>query len=245
MGKLHELLAVEPDLKGQAERDLNAAISMFKDGQGRFIGQVRTYQPLDEEGETFAPEVSVLAALVKDELDRIAISFSGWLNASVQKEITNRETSASIEVDGTALLEDLPAPALLNLESKLALLRRAFAAIPTNDQSKDWSWDEDLEHFVSAPQTSYRTKKIPRTIVAYEATEHHPAQVQAFNEDIRVGEWTTIVKSGMVTPRQKRLYLARIDELARAVKQARHRANDVVATEVKVADAIIGFIFGE
>lgn len=245
MGKLHELLAVESDLKAAAQRSLSHMRGVFTDGVSRFVGQARKYQPLDETGETFADEVTVLATTVSDELATMRLAFGRWLDASIQKEVTNAGTLADVVVDGTVLIEGLPAPALLNLESKLAELRRAYAAIPTNDPAEQWRFDAQLGCYVSALRTTYKTKKTPRSHVAYEATSEHPAQVKIFNEDIRVGTWTTIVHSGGLAPAGKQHLLDRIDVLARAVKTARQRANSIDAEVIRVANVLFDYIHEE
>jgi hypothetical protein len=86
------------------------------------------------------------------------------------------------------------------------------------------------------------TKKVPNVLVLYEATPEHPAQVQAFNEDVRVGTRTTMLQSGMVSFQDKAKILNRIDKLLRAVKEARQRANDVDIAAIKVAEAIFNYI---
>lgn len=243
MGKLHELLAVDSELKGEAQRASSRVQNTF-DGN-KLIGQVRTYQPLEEGGEIFDDEVTVLATSVSDELTVFWAAFGSWLDASVQKESTNQQTSADIEVDGSSLAQLLPAPALLNLESKLAEIRRVYAAIPTNDPTKQWTWDEDQGCYVSHPQTTYRTRKVPKSFVAYEATPEHPAQVEMFTEDVRVGSWTTVVQSGMISPSEKRKLLARIDALLRATKKARQRANDIEVQDIHIASKLFAYIHGE
>jgi hypothetical protein len=251
MGKLHELLAVEPELKAEAQRTVSRILNLFTEGKGRLKGQVRTYQPLNEDGEAFADEITALATTVNDELGDLQAAWGAWMDAAVQKETTNTRTSADILVateDGVEpmlLAENLPAPALLNLESKLEALRKVYAAIPTNDPTEQWDWDEQLECFISAPRTTYRTQKVMRSHTLAEATEHHPAQVQAYAEDERAGTWTTIIQSGMFTPAYKQTLLRRLDELIRAVKQARQRANAEEVVGVHVARTLFRFIHRE
>ena len=45
MGKLHELLAVEADLKAKAQSAIARIKHLFGEGQGRLVGQSRTYSP--------------------------------------------------------------------------------------------------------------------------------------------------------------------------------------------------------
>jgi hypothetical protein len=242
MGKLHELLAVEPDLKAEATRALNDAVALFREGQVRLIGQIRTYRPLEEAGEEFADEITELATTVEDELDVFAKAMSKWINAAVQKEKTNMLTEASVDLD--VGLQELPATALLNLEARLQEIRKVYAAIPTLDPSEQWEWNEVEGEWVSKTRISYKTKKIPKALVLYEATEEHPAQVQAYNEDVRAGEWETIIRTGMFTKVEKQRRLERIDKLQREVKKARQRANDIEAISLEVGESIFEYING-
>ena len=244
MGKIHELLAVEGDLKAEAQRTLNRISGLFTSGQGKFVGKVRKYQPLSEGGEVFADEVTELATKVPDELGAFCAAYGRWIDAAVQKEVSNRDTHADVEVDGKVILGDLPAPALLNLESKLGEIRKFYAAIPTNDTTERWMRDEQNNRWVSSPRITYRTKKVPRSFEAAAATKEHPAQVTVFQEDERVGTWEQVIYSGMLSPVDKQKKLERLDQLARAVKQARQRANNTEANSDKVSDTLFGFING-
>ena len=69
--------------------------------------------------------------------------------------------------------------------------------------------------------------------------------MQAFTEDERVGAWTTMIHSGMLTPFEKRKYVDRIDTLLRAVKQARQRANDTEVVSSNIGEKIFNYILGE
>jgi len=242
MGKLHELLAVEPSLKAEAQRVVSQVKGVFTSGVTRLIGQVRSYQPLEEGGEQFDTEITNLATTTETELARIAQTFGAWLDAAMQKETTNQNARADVVLDGKPFLEDLPATALLNLETKLADLRQVYAAIVINDPTVKWQWDEQQGHFASRPRITYRTKKVPRAHILYEATPEHPAQVEMYHEDIRVGTWTAIIRSGAFTPQEQQARLARLDSLLRAVKQARQRANTEEIIPVRIAEKIFGYI---
>ena len=245
MGKIHELLAVEGDLKAEAQRTLNRVKGLFDSGQGKFVGRVRKYQPLAEDGESFADEVTELATTVPKELGAFCAAYGRWMDAAVQKEVSNRSTGAHVVIDGEVLISNLPAPALLNLESKLGEIRHIYAAIPTNDTTERWSWDGQNDRWVSSPRITYRTKKVPRSFEAAPATKEHPAQVTVCQEDERVGTWEQVIYSGLLTPMEKQERLERLDKLARAVKQARQRANDTDANSDNVADVLFGYINGE
>lgn len=243
MGKLHELLVIESTLGSRATVAQNKAKSLFKDGKGKFIGQTRVYQPFDDEGETLPDENTTMATTIKAELDLLHSDFGAWLDAALQKEVTNQSTQAELSVGGAMF--QLPATALLNLESKLVALRQVYNAVPVNDETVVWSWDDDLERFVSNSRITNRSKKVPRRFIKYEATAEHPAQVDTYTEDIAVGTWTTIIHSGMASRRQKRIWIERIDELLKAAKSARQRANDIEVESVHIADSLFDYIHQE
>jgi hypothetical protein len=83
---------------------------------------------------------------------------------------------------------------------------------------------------------------VPKTHVSYEATKEHPAQIEVYHEDIRVGEREQIMHSGALTLARKRVLLGRIDDMLKEVKQARQRANDIEVKEIEIADLIFGVI---
>ena len=242
MAKLHELIAVEGDLKSKALAVLSEIGSLFSSGAGNFIGHTRSYTPMVDGGDNLPSENKEVGAAVRSELSRLASTVGGWIDVSVQKEQSNTQTRADVIVDGLPILSGLSAPALLNLESKLVTLRSVYNAIPTLDVSERWTYNSGAEVFESDPTRSYRTKKVPRALVLYDATDKHPAQVQAFTEDVPEGTWTTVKRSGAITLRAKRELLDRLDRLAQAVKEARQRANDVTANKDTVASAIFTYI---
>lgn len=241
MSKLHELLAVENDLAARAKQDIKRLKELFGLSE-KFIARVRTYRPLEEDGQRQPDETTNLSTTVDLELTHLRDSFGAWLDVSMQKEITNQQTAADVIVGDKKIFENLPAPALLNLENKLNDLKSVLSAIPTNDTTEKWQWDAETESWVSEPRVTYSTKKVPKTLVAYEATPEHPAQVQFYQEDVRVGEWTTIIRSGMLNPSRKREIVGNLDKLIMAVKSARQRANQQEIDGRQIAKDLLDFI---
>jgi hypothetical protein len=242
MGKIHELLAVEPDLKAEAARVISEAKSLFSEGVGRLQGFVKKYVPLEDGGDTFPEEAQPVATTVSDTMAGIEAALGKFINAAIQKEISNTAAVADVIIDEEVLLENMPATALLNLEARLGEFRSVVAIIPTLDPGMKWAYDEQLGVYVTEPQEQYRTKKVPRAQVMYEATVEHPAQVEQYFEDVRVGELTTTHFSGRITAVAKEDLLERVDALARAVKQARQRANDTEASNREVSATIFEYL---
>ena len=243
MGKLHELLAVEPDLKGAAEKILAETANTFSKKSGHFHAQLRRYQPFDEGGESLPDENQEMVTTVQKKLEWTQKVVSKYLDAVAAKEISNTTASAVIEIGGKPLIDaPLPATLLLALEGRLKQVREAYNTIPTLDPGKQWNWDDKTRTYEAATEKSFRTKKVMKNHVKAEATDKHPAQVEVYTEDVQVGSWTTRQWSGALTPSEKSDLLERVDDLIQAVKRARQRANDCEAAKVGIADTLFKYI---
>jgi hypothetical protein len=121
-------------------------------------------------------------------------------------------------------------------------LRSVLEDIPVNDPSLKWDRDEQTGHWVNVPPPRQKTRKTLKSIVLYDATKEHPAQVDKFTVDERIGQWEARDYSGMVTGVRKRQILNRVDELILATKRARMRANDTETVPVRVSRAIFDYI---
>lgn len=243
MGKLHELLAVEPDLKGAAEKILAETINTFSKKSGHFQAQTRRYQPFEDGGENFPDENQEMVTTVPKKLEWTQKVVAKYLDAVAQKEVSNTTASAVVEIDGKPLIETpLPATLLLALEGRLKQLREVYNAIPTLDPGEQWAWDDKTRTYEAPPSKSFRTKKVMKNHVKAPATDKHPAQVEVYTEDVQVGSWTARKWSGALTPSEKADLLERVDDLIQAVKRARQRANDCEAAKVGIADALFRYI---
>ena len=243
MGKLHELLAVESDLKGAAEKIIAETVNTFTKKEHHFLERFKSYQAKDEDGETFAPEKQEMVATVPKKLEHTQEVVVKYIDAMAQKEVTNTVASAILEVDGEPLVsEPIPATLLLALEGKLKQLREVYNAIPTLDPSETWHLDDKTELYEAEPKQTYKTKKVMKNHVKAAATDKHPAQVEVYTEDVQVGFWTTRKWSGALTPSEKADLLERVDNLIQAVKRARQRANDCEAAKTWVGGALFAYI---
>lgn len=244
MTKQHELIAVEPSLKESAIEKIKNVLAVLRNGQVRLNGATRTYQPADEKGEQFQPEITVLAVTVPDLLKEVEVELTKWTDVAVQKEIANTKASAPIMLKGTQIIAPLPVGALLNLEAKLLQLKQVIEAIPTLDPSEEWALDVERKNvWKSAAKDSYRTQKITQFVIASPATDKHPAQVQPVNVDVRAGTWTALKYSGVLSEAQRNVMVDRANELLREVKMAREKANDVtVDTSVKLGSQLFSYV---
>jgi len=254
MAKLHEVLAVEADLEGKARRVTDEATTTFKSKPHLFQGKIRTlelFQGDDEVSKKAAEDAErqeqVLVTTVHDKLAYVWQSLVAHWDAVAQKEATNQTAKADVIVNGTTIMKDVPVTFLLSLESKLKALRSIYEAIPTLEPNIQWEDAPDVGPNVKrAPTVS--TLKTAKTIdyrIVAPATDKHQAQIDKIEKTVNVGVYKQTVTSGLVTPAQKSSWLGRIDELIRAVKQARQRANEAPIVSVNYANALVRYIHGD
>jgi hypothetical protein len=204
----------------------------------------KSYQPRDEDGETYPPESQKVQHNATEVLERVAASLAELFDITATKDWTNCNARADVVVDGRALIKDVPATYLLFLEKQLSDLHTFIAKMSELDPGSDWSVDPGTGLYKTDTTMTKRTRKVQRPITLYEATKEHPAQTQLITEDVIAGTWMTIKYSGaMPAPRKKQL-LARIEKLSNAVKFAREQANAVEATDKKLGKEVFDFLFG-
>jgi hypothetical protein len=170
-------------------------------------------------------------------------------DAYLQKEATNQKASADIVVDDVTLATAVPATVLLGLESKLNDLRAVYENIPTLAPGRTWQLDlaaraEGGVYKAMDSDLTFRTKRTVKPMIMAPATDHHPAQVQALQEDVPIAKIVTSHRSGMITPAQKSDLLERIDKLLRAVKRARQRANGTQVEKRQIGGSLFQYIHG-
>ena len=247
MPKLHEVLAVEGELKGANEKILIETAATFSKKAAHFSGSHKQYRPFNDaeaEAEGFE-ENHEMVTTVNAKLNHMWTHVSRYLDAKLQKERTNQEARANIEIDGKTIAEDVPATFLLGLESKIVQWRKVLDQVPTLAPGVSWRKDPDKgEHVYLAEhqETSFRTKKTVQHKILSEATDHHPAQIERWNEDTNVGKYITTRWCGMLSAAEKSELIEKLDKLSRAVKQARQRANSTEIVKSKIGMRIVDFL---
>ena len=243
MGKLNQIIAV---LNGKKTRSQKAITEIYKQLQKAtlFEGIARNYQPLDEDGETQPPERKNVQYKAKDAIAECRSAMIDLLDAAATQDWANCSATANVSVDGAVILENVPVTHLLFLEKRLTDLHSFVTQLPTLDSSEAWRWDENADCFATDPTVSNRTKKVPRSHILYEATSEHPAQVEMYHEDVKVGEWRTIKFSSALAAQEKNQMLDRIRKFQDAVKFAREEANSMDVDDVKIGNKVLDFVFG-
>lgn len=245
MGKLHELLAVEGDLEGTFKAILAETQHSFAKKPGLFFGYNKRLEMFDEGAPTAPEETQELTTTVAEKMEYASGHVIKYLDAVLQKEATNQLAKGDIIVDGVTLAKDLPATFLLGLETRLKKVREALAAMPTLPVGKKWVVDatkgNDI-HVCETPDEKFKTAKTFRHKVLYEATEHHPAQIEKWEETENVGRYVTTTWSGMVSSAQKSAILGRMDKLIQATKKARQRANTQEIVKTTIGKKLFSFL---
>lgn len=241
--KLHQINALVAGAKPRAQRTLTDAHHALQKAPV-LSGISRTYRPRDDEGEQLPPESTRVQVVAARTIADMTAELGRLFDLQLTQDAGNTEARSDVVVDGTVVLADVPVTYLLWLDKQLTDLRTFVDKLPALDPSETWTWDEARNCWASAPVETVRSKKVPRNHVLAEATEKHPAQVQVFNEDVPVGNWTTVKLSGALPPAQIREYRSRITRLQDAVKVAREQANSVEVTDRAAGGAVLGFVFG-
>ena len=249
---LHELLAVEQEVKANAERVRASLIDTFRSKQSHFTGMRRTFRPfsVDEaSGEAGGERLEAqtqLAKTVAEELDAALREVGRSIDLGLRLDEANTRARADIVIDGEVLVADVPATFLLQLERRLRELRAVFKEVPCYDPVRVWSVDPtaDSKHVLRAePVVTIRKQRTRKYNVMVEATPEHPAQVDIVEVDQPIGEIRSHDWTGMLSPGKKGALLDQLDRLLAAVKQARSRANTVgIDSERKMASTINAFL---
>lgn len=245
--KLHEILAVENDLEKVATNVIEEAKNTFNKKANLFQGQVKTAEMFDDDVATPAPEVIKLEETVPSKLRYVGRAVARWLDVVLQKESTNQKAVADLVVDGRVLATAVPATFLLGLENKVKRLRDMYMSIPTLQPGIRWNPapDEGEDIFAAEdPIERFITSKQIKSTVLYEATKEHPAQIDKWTEDVKIGRYLVYPTSGMITPARKAEILDRLDRLGQAAKAARMRANAAEVEKVTIGQTLVDFING-
>jgi hypothetical protein len=240
--KLHQILPVEKDAKAQAVAALTKAHHLLEK-QPLLSGIQRTYRPKDDGGDQLPPESTRVQVRTAAVIADVVMSMTRAFDIVATKETANRNASADLVIGDHVLLTDVPVAVLLFLEKQLVNLHTFVAKLPVLDPSEQWVYDETADTWATEPFETTRSRKLPRSYEKAPATQHHPAQVEMYFEDVIVGTWTTVKRSGALPAARIKVLLERVEILQRAVKLAREAANTAEVENVKIGRQFFDFLF--
>ncbi len=243
MTKLHQILAVEKDIRQSTNRTITDGYQLLQKPQ-LLSGIARTYTPKNEEDDALPSESTRVQVNTKTVLNQSRAAFTRLWDAIATKDYGNTHAVADIEVRGTVLATSVPATYLLWLEKELNDLHTVLSKLPVLDPTEDWVYSEDVGAFQTAPVRTTRSKKVPKVLTLAQATDKFPAQVETYQEDVIVGTWETKKFSGALPADEVNALINRVHEVREAVKVARSKANDTDVTQIKVAEPLLDYIFG-
>lgn len=242
MTKLCQIIAIANGTKGRTQKSISDIYHKLQKKE-LLQGISRKYQPRDDEGEQLPPESNKVRCTVRESIEEFTSSLCNLFNIVATQDLANTKAKADVRVDGQVVLADVPVTTLLFLEKQLVDIGTFASKIPTLETSEEWSYSEEADCYATPAQKSLRTKKVYKNHVKAEATEHHPAQVEVFTEDVVVGEWSTVKFSGAIPQSKKHEIETRVRKLQDAVKMAREEANSIEVTDVKIGPAVFDFLF--
>jgi len=249
MGQLHELLAVEGDIKDVFGKIIEETTKTFNSRSSHFQETRKSYHPINAEDKDLPDEEFVpMVTTVSDKLSYAQQHFVKMIDVVLQKERSNQKACADVIVempDGTlkTLIEKAPVIFLVQMETILDRIRKVYFEIPTLDPAKTWKKDDTKDGvWVADPVKRVRTKKVPDVIVKFQPTKEHPGQSDIVQIDTVVGEWTHSSSSGALSPKQKSQLLDHIDRLLAAVKIARAKANGLEIENARIGTVFMNFI---
>jgi len=247
--KLHELLAVESNLDGQAGKTRAELLKTFVDKRHLFSETKVTFIPSTEGAQPVTETQSDIQSTIADEIQWLSKILAKAWDAGHQIDVANTLAKADVidEEEGKPILQDVPATSLLQLEKRVKEVQELVSAIPTLDPAKGFTPDPDRKAGVYKAREvrKNRTQKVFVPLVLAAATKEHPAQVKEGYEDKTIGVVQQQEWSSLITPALKADVLDRCDRLARAIKKARAKANEqeVDVQQQRVGKKLLQFIF--
>jgi len=248
MTKLHELLAVQGNLSGQATKKRTDLKATFEKKRHLFEETRKTFTPNDELEKPQVEEQKDIQSSVHGEIDWIKPALAKALDVAYQVDLANTEAKADVVTeDNEILLKAVPATTLLQLEKRVAEWKDLIQSIPTLDPAKGFKADaaRGRGYYQARDVTKPRTKKEPQVITLAPATKEHPAQTQLISTDKPIGTILEQEWSSLITPATKADLLDRVETLLRAVTKARSKANDhsIDVSDKKIGADLLEFVF--
>lgn len=246
--KLHELLAVDSNLKVQADKTRTELRKTFTDKRHLFTEKKIVSTPLQEGAQQQIEVQSEIQTTVSKELEWFGGHLAKSIDVSYQIGVANQQAVADVVLEGgVVLLKAVPATVLLELEKRVKDAMDLIQAVPTLDPAKGFTPDEARGKglFRARDINKVRTQKIQKPLVLFPATPEHPAQTQLVSVDEPVAKVEEQEWSSCITVAAKADLYDRAESVLRAIRTARARANDTsVDQNLKIGATLTKAIFG-
>jgi hypothetical protein len=245
-GLLHELLAVESDLRTAKERTRDEVVRDFTTAPTAFLGAIKNLKMFDESRQGEEQEVRVeVSNTVTEKLSEVTAAFTRYWDLRLQKEAANQAACADVVIDGKTIFTDVPVTFLLNMEEELRQVKKVYSVMPTLKPGITWDVDVNKGRGIYKSTHNTETAKTEKTKqykVIVQATDKFPAQVETWNDDRPIGKYITQNWSGMSSEADKALLISRIDLILAAFKKARQRGNCTETKPRQIGKAVFDII---
>jgi hypothetical protein len=248
MSKLHELLAVDSNLKGQAQKCRTELQNTMEKKPHLFQSKLVTVKSSKDGEPDETREQSEIQSTVRKEVEWLSAILAKSWDASYAIDLANTEAKADVALeDGTILLKAVPATALLQLEKRIREVQEFIVTIKTLDPAKGFLPDANREQGVYKARevTKAKTEKIQEPLTLAPPTKEHPAQVVLVSKDVKVGTILEQEWSALISPAMKAELIDRVETLFRAITKARSRANEqeVDVKTNKIGKTLLEYVF--
>lgn len=243
--RLHTIAAIHKGGKERAHLELTA---LHKESQkpALYDGLSKRYTPFDELDLDRPTDTNQQVQLrAQDVTAALAEIMRPLWDTEATLDATNQEANADLVVDGVTLVREVPATYLLFMQKQLDYLRTFLEKLPTLPLTEDWVYDSSVGYHVTAPVKTVSNRKKTVPLVLHPGNDRHPPQVQALQEDVPVGTWETVKRSGALPIDVKGRMLRRVNTLQDAVKAARERANMTPVIDLKPASVLLAFLLDD
>jgi hypothetical protein len=245
--RLNQIIAIEKGLKTKDYGDFSKLHKLVQSSEG-IKGISRLYQKRDEDGADYPSEKKEVQVRVKDIIRDVTPKIQEIFDVTATKDFANTKAKADIVIDADTdnpqtLIKDVPVSYLLWVEKQLNDIYTFVSKLPTLPTQENWTWDDNKGCYRTDVSKTIKTKKTVKPIVMYEATEHHPAQVEKVSEDIPIGHYDVTHFSGALPVQEVENMKDRVKKLQIAVKFAREQANNTEAPKQRIGEKILGYVF--
>lgn len=245
MTKLNQIVALAQGAKQDANKRTAPLFHTVKNA-AMFAGITQRYRPAEEGGQMLPDDNAEVQYTVDQILRTFANANTRMLDLVSTNENANMSATADVVVDDVVLIEAAPVTFLMQFQKFVEQeVRGLIRDLPVQDPAETWTASDSSRAgiFEAPSRETFRTAKVAKPIVLYDATDKHPAQTQLITEDVIVGYWEKKRFTGAVSQARKDALMARVEQLVDAVKVAREGANDREVTDKPVGEQVFNFLF--
>lgn len=243
MTKLNQIIAVLNTVKADQRKKVSAVYQLVQKSS-LFQGVTRVYSPREEDGFVYPAENQPVQMRAQQAISEFIASCTELYDLALTQDAANQMAVGNIRIGSQPIATSVPVSTLLFLEKQIVDLRTFVESLPVLPIDQQWTYNSNKGCFVADPKATTKTKKITDFVVAYEATEHHPAQIKEVSKDVVEGTWETTALSGALPQDEKNAILHRVNLLHQAIVKAREEANSIEVDQKSIASDLFGYVFG-